>query len=179
MLEKQFFDVCKSSKEIGIGIIVIPLVDNGSLLTKNHEEQILNFLLDNYDFLKSLKIKIAFESDYSPLELKTFISRFPKDCFGINYDTGNSASLGYDPVEELSAYGDRIINVHIKDRVLGGGTVPLGEGNVDFICLFKELKKINYSKNYILQTARSNDNNHSSLIKNYHYLICDFIKNYF
>ena len=44
-------------------------------------------------------------------------------------DIGNSASLGLNPLDEFEAFGDRILNVHVKDRVLGGTTVPLGLGN--------------------------------------------------
>ena len=35
----------------------------------------------------------------------------------VNYDSGNSASLGYDPTDEFAAYGERVGSVHIKDRV--------------------------------------------------------------
>lgn len=178
-LKKQFMQICEASNKIGIEKIVIPLVDNGSLINKNHEEELVNFLLNNLEFLKSLKIKIAFESDFSPLNLKSFISKFPINFFGINYDTGNSAAMGFDPAKEFASYGHRIMNIHLKDRILGGKTVHLGDGNVDFNSVFKELKKINYSQNYILQTARAPDRNHAELIKNYYYLICGFIKNHF
>ena len=62
----------------------------------------------------------------------------------VNYDSGNSSSLGYHPRDEFAAYGCRVGSVHIKDRVRGGGTVPLGTGNADFPALFAALKKIAY-----------------------------------
>ena len=83
------------------------------------------------DLLFQRGIKIVFESDFPPDKLKTFISRFPPENYGINYDIGNSAALGYNSKEEISAYGDRILNVHIKDRILNGTTVPLGKGNAN------------------------------------------------
>ncbi len=55
----------------------------------------------------------------------------------VNYDSGNSASLGYDPRDEFAAYGARVGSVHIKDRVKGGSTVPLGTGDTDFMALFE------------------------------------------
>ena len=64
-----------------------------------------------------------------------------KKYFGINYDTGNSASKGYDPIVELDLYGKYIDNIHLKDRIYKGSTVPLGEGNADFDTIFKKLKK--------------------------------------
>ena len=45
--------------------------------------------------------------------------------FKINYDTGNSASMGYDFKEELQTYAQYITNIHIKDRVFKGGSVIL------------------------------------------------------
>ena len=46
----------------------------------------------------------------------------------VNYDSGNSASLGYRPRDEFAAYGSRVGSVHLKDRRLGAGTAPLGRG---------------------------------------------------
>ena len=72
----------------------------------------------------------------------------------VNYDSGNSGSLGYSPVEEFAAYGDRIGSFHIKDRILGGGTVALGTGDVDFASLRTGLIDIDYKGDFVLQVAR-------------------------
>jgi hexulose-6-phosphate isomerase len=72
----------------------------------------------------------------------------------VNYDSGNSAALGYLPDQEFGAYGNRIGSVHIKDRVQGGGTVPLGHGSTDFSAVFENLRRISYSGDFVLQTAR-------------------------
>ncbi|WP_320664842.1 sugar phosphate isomerase/epimerase [Prochlorococcus sp. MIT 1223] len=178
ILKNQFIKICKACSKLKIKIIVIPLVDNGSLENKVQEDEVVNYLNQKTKFLESLDIKVAFESDLKPDELKHFIDRFPVNQFGINYDTGNSASMGFDSSEEFSAYGKRIINVHIKDRVLGGQTVPLKEGSVDFDSVFKGLSKINYSGNFILQTARSMDGSHANLIKSYHELTKKYIHKY-
>jgi hexulose-6-phosphate isomerase len=71
-----------------------------------------------------------------------------------NYDSGNSASLGYAPRAEFAAYGHRIGSVHIKDRVRGGGTVALGTGDADFQALFESLESVGYARDFILQVAR-------------------------
>ena len=72
----------------------------------------------------------------------------------LNYDMGNSASLGYDPKEEIDILSKYIVNVHIKDRKLAGDTVPLGKGSVDFNSVLQNLKKINYKGDLILKYAR-------------------------
>ena len=49
---------------------------------------------------------------------------------------------------------NKIIKVHIKDRILGGSTVPLGSGNTDFEIVFNALSSINYQHDFIFQSAR-------------------------
>ena len=72
----------------------------------------------------------------------------------VNYDSGNSASLGFCVEAEFAAYGNTIGSVHIKDRLRHGGTVPLGNGNADFAALRRCLGKVNYNGDIILQVAR-------------------------
>ena len=74
-----------------------------------------------------------------------------------NYDTGNSASLGYDVNEEFSLYGDYISNIHIKDRVLGGGPCFLGTGNTNFKEFFDCLKSSRYEGSLIFQAYRDDE----------------------
>ena len=99
------------------------------------------------------------------LLLEGFISKFDKSLFGINYDSGNSAALDHNIKEEFKFYGNRIYNVHIKDRIKYGKTVRLGLGNANLKELFKKLKNIKYKGNLILQTARSNNNKDIEEIK--------------
>ena len=157
----DFKKIITSAKVIGSNVLVLPLVDNGSIKSKEEHMLLKKTLLSLSDLLQFNDIKIAFESDYEPNILSEFINQFDPQLFGINYDIGNSASLGYSPKEEFAEYGNRIINVHIKDRIFQGTTTRLGNGNVDFFQVFDCLKSINYKGNYILQTARSVNNRHS------------------
>ena len=174
-LKADFIAVIHACSDIGLKIVVVPLVDNGRLNTQEHEDNLVNFLLQQDSLLKDLDVKIVFESDFAPYDLKRFISRFESNSFGINYDIGNSAALGFDPTEEFSAYGDRILNAHVKDRILNGTTVPLGSGSADFSKVFSLFKSINYNSNYILQTARATDGEHANLICEYKKFVQDGI----
>ena len=75
----------------------------------------------------------------------------------INYDIGNSAAMGYDPVEEFRAYGDKISDLHVKDRLVGHGPVPLGKGNADISKIFDLLSKYNYNGLLIFQAFRDDE----------------------
>jgi L-ribulose-5-phosphate 3-epimerase len=163
---KELLAVIEACGLLKVKIIVLPLVDNGSVLSHEELLSLHDGLFAVAPSLKNSGVQIAFESDYPPETLLWFINLFPSSSFGINYDIGNSASLGYSPEEEIEAYGSRILNVHVKDRMLGGTTVPLGEGSADFPLVFCKLREVDYAGNYILQTARAADGDHlAALIK--------------
>ena len=144
--------------------VVWPLVDDGRITDPADEEHVLRIVERLAPSLRSQGVRIAFESDYGPAVLKRFIARFPPDIAGVNYDSGNSASLGFDPDDELTAYGDRVINVHIKDRMRGGGSVPLGTGAADLPRVARRLIAAGYRGNYVLQTARATDGDHAGTL---------------
>lgn len=166
-LIKVFMDVVDACSTLDLNIIVVPLVDGGSLKSRDQEDMLWSVMLEKQEYFRSKNIRIAFESDYEPQKLREFIIKFPKNVFGVNYDIGNSASMGFSPSEEFAAYGDRIINVHVKDRLLGGGTVPLGSGCADFRSVFNGLRMLQYKGAYILQTARASDGDHLAALNRY------------
>ena len=177
-LERDFREVAKGCAAVGISMIVVPLVDNGRLENTEQEDTLVAFLETQTKFLASHALKVVFESDFAPVELARFISRLDPALFGINYDIGNSAALGFEPAEEIAAYGARIINMHVKDRVLGGTTVTLGTGNADFEAVFAALAKFSYSGNYILQTARATDDDHAGALSCYRDMAMDWLNKY-
>lgn len=166
-LKRDFLNICESCSDLGIRLIVVPLVDNGSIENAQQEQCLVNFILEIQDFLSSKELFICFETDYNPCEVNRFLGFLPASVVGINYDIGNSASLGYNPEEEFLNYGHRIYNVHVKDRKYKGGTVPLFEGAGDFAMIFKLLADFNYVGDYILQTARALDGDHAGLLYKY------------
>ncbi len=165
-LKKQLTKIIEGMGSIHAQYLVIPLVEHSSL-PEDLESEAKDFFSELAEILNYNNVLIAFESDFAPKKLKEFISDFDPQLFGINYDMGNSASLGFIPDEEFAAYGDRIINVHVKDRIRLGITVPLGTGDTDFKSVFLGLKKLSYGGNYILQTARDQNGNHAEAIEMY------------
>jgi len=161
----NLINIINACKILKIKYLVVPLVDNGSINNKKEEKYLIEISTYILKYLKNSNLRILFESDFFPKKLKKFIEKFDKRYFGINYDVGNSASLGYDIDEEFKLYGKYIHNTHIKDRIKNGKTVRLGDGNVNFLKLFENLKKIKFSNNLILQTARSKNNQHTKEIQ--------------
>jgi L-ribulose-5-phosphate 3-epimerase len=166
-LKSDFLAICRACASVGIRMVVVPLVDQGRLDNTEQEKVLVEFLLSQEHFFAELDIQVIFESDFVPEELLRFIDRLPILRFGINYDIGNSAALGFDPCDEFAAYGSRVMNLHVKDRLLCGTTVPLKRGAAKFEVVFAELAKVNFQGNFILQTARAVNGNHAEVLSSY------------
>ena len=161
--------------ELGIKILEIPLVDNSSLKTEKNMDEICKNLEKILPLAEKNNVEITLETDLEPNSFKKLIEKFNNSKIKANYDTGNSASLGYDVKEELKIIGPLISNIHIKDRKLHGETVPLGNGDVNFELFFSELKKVNYKGDFIIQGAREEPKKtpEETCLK-----YCNFVKKY-
>lgn len=160
----DIIDACEAAK---IRTVVVPLVDEGGLHSTADEAALREGLKVIDPLLLRAGIQIAFECDFEPEALSRFIETLPRDRYGITYDIGNSAALGFDAASEFAAYGHRIRHVHVKDRVAGGTTVPLGQGNADFTNVFNCLARFGYDGTYVLQTARAKDEDHAGVLQRY------------
>ena len=143
----------------GIRRVIMPFVDASRLLDADREDSLIDLLRPFAPEAECLGIELHLETDLAPARFANLIARLPKAVFKVNYDSGNSASHGYNVTEEFAAYGDRIGSLHIKDRVRGGSTVALGTGNADFSALRTALHSIGYDDDVILQVAREREEN--------------------
>jgi len=173
-LLREFADVIIAARQVGADILVAPLVDNGSIETDGEEASLVDGLVYLTPLLAETGVKVAFESDRPPQPLADFIEGFPRQHFGINFDIGNSAGMGWPPEVEIPLLADRMLNVHVKDRTLHGTTVPLGQGNADLPRVFKLLKAAGYEGSYILQTARAADGDHVTAAARYRQAVLDW-----
>jgi len=111
--------------------IVIPFVDNSKIRSSEDEAIIKSFLDEFYLKCSKYSVNLSIETDLEPVRLAKLIESFNNNYVGINYDSGNSSSLGYNFSEEINLYGSKITDFHIKDRILHGKSVILGRGNAD------------------------------------------------
>jgi L-ribulose-5-phosphate 3-epimerase len=138
----------------GISRIVLPFVDVSRIANERDYQAVVTVLRGVLPLLEDTGLEIHLETDLPPHRFAELLDELDHPKILVNYDSGNSASLGYDPKEEFTAYGTRVGSVHIKDRLRRGGTVPLGQGHTDFVSLFAELARVGYKREYILQVAR-------------------------
>lgn len=146
-----------SSEILGIRNIILPCVDNSSIGSIHQKNRLIGVLKSVMTEFEKKNVFLSLETDLPPNKFMSLIESINSEKVGINYDTGNSASLGFDPVEEISTYGSLITDVHIKDRTLGGGPTVLGNGAAKIEVCLTELIKINYQGPIIMQTYRDDE----------------------
>ncbi len=177
--EDVLIKLVKSAGKLNIVDIVIPCVDHSTLKSKKDVDMFVESINKAVPLAEKSGININFETDLNPKAFKKLLNRFDSKNIKVNYDIGNSASLGYSPKEEFKAYGAYISDLHVKDRVLGGGSVKLGTGNADFKTVFEQLKKYKFNGSIIMQAAKADDYiDDLSMVKEQKEFISKYIKKY-
>ena len=146
-----------NSQNIGITNIIIPLVDQSSVATLESQDRFINTLTPFLIDLEELDINLNLETDLGPSEFKHLLAQIDSKRVTVNYDTGNSAGMGYDPEQEFAAYGDRITDIHIKDRLKDGFSVCLGQGSANFSKILKCVQNYGYTGPFIMQAFRDDE----------------------
>jgi len=137
-----------------IKILELPFVDSSSLKNSDHQQQILKNLQSVLPYAEEYDVILGLETDLEPKVFLNFLEKFNHPNVKANYDIGNSISNNFITSEELDTLKNWIVNIHVKDRLIHGKTVPLGSGDVDFDNFFKKLKDIDYTGELIIQGAR-------------------------
>lgn len=140
--------------ELGVTRVVLPFVDASQIRDAAETEQVVASLRQVLPQAERHGVELHLETDLDPNAFRALLERLEHPLIKVNYDAGNSASLGYRPEEEFAAYGARIGSFHIKDRRLAATTVPLGQGDADFASLREQLLKFDYRGDFVLQVAR-------------------------
>jgi L-ribulose-5-phosphate 3-epimerase len=144
-----------AARGLGIRRVVLPFVDASRIETPEDRSRVVGVLKHALPVAIETGVELHLETALGPKDFAELLDQIPSPMVKVNYDSGNSSSLGFKPAEEFAAYGERIGSIHIKDRVRGGGTVPLGTGDTDFQAVFDGMEKSRYEGDITLQVARS------------------------
>ncbi|MBF0531658.1 MAG: sugar phosphate isomerase/epimerase [Candidatus Omnitrophica bacterium] len=178
-IREELFDqlvaVIEGCAAARVPILVLPLVDQGRIEDAGQEEGFFAYAAKLDQRLRAHGMMICLESDLPPEKLGIFLQGLDPLLWGVNYDIGNSAAFGFDYRQEIPRLATWIKNVHVKDRVRGGGTVPLGQGQADIRGAIHLLEACGYRGNYILQTARSPQGLHAEVLSQYRDMVISYL----
>lgn len=156
-LKKKLLWLLARCRQAGIARMVLPFVDRSRMRDGTDLQNVVGFLNEVLPHAEENRVELHLETDLPPDAFAGLLDRIPHDWLKANYDSGNSSSLGYRPQDEFAAYGHRIGSVHIKDRLLGGATVPLGTGDADLPAVVDCLAALRYRGDFVLQVARGQE----------------------
>jgi L-ribulose-5-phosphate 3-epimerase len=152
-LDKLFW-LMRRVQIVGANRVVMPFVDASRIETAAETDEVVVILKRALPVAEETGVELHLETSLAPAPFAELLARIEHPLLKANYDSGNSSGIGYRPRDEFAAYGSRVGSVHIKDRVVGGTTVPIGTGDADFASLFGSLAEVGYAGDFILQVAR-------------------------
>ncbi len=94
---------------------------------------------------------LALECDLPAADVLEGLSDAPTASMGVCYDLGNAIGMGYDLADEIHLLGDRIVHVHVKDKV-DGSNVPLRRDDGQLADGFRALHEVGYAGPLVLET---------------------------
>ena len=138
--------------EHGIDTIVVPLF-GASEVRGDAEAIALQSVLDNAGQWGALHgVRFALHTTMPAEQLAAFVTRWDDERLGICFDPGFGASLDRAVGEDVRRLGDRIIHVHLKDRVGNGDPTTLGQGDCDLAGFTEAISAIGYAGPIVLET---------------------------
>tara|TARA_R110000822_G_scaffold55485_2_gene141058 strand:- start:60 stop:836 length:777 start_codon:yes stop_codon:yes gene_type:complete len=174
-LSFNLINLCKTIEGSPVSVLTIPILDDSDL---NDDAARALFCEAIVPIGKTFpSVKFAFEAEMYPEKLNDIIHLC--DNFYVTYDTGNITSCGVSHNEFITFFGDKIINVHLKDRTYDRKTVSPTMGDTDFDFIFRKLSEIGYSGPFILQTARASNGKEFNTIKKHKELFEEIHEKYF
>lgn len=130
-------------------------------------------------YVKEYNIKIAVHNHGpedknfpTPQSVLEAVKNLDPRC-GLCIDAGHTARTGVDVVESVREAGPRLLDMHIKDLrdfKDKASQVPVGDGAMPVVALFKELKKMNYQGGVMLEYEVEADNPLPGMQKSFAYM---------
>ena len=130
-------------------------------------------------YVKEYNIKIAvhnhgpedkhFPTPQSVLEM---VKNMDPRC-GLCMDIGHSARTGVDVVKSVHEAGLRLLDMHVKDLAdlkKKDSQVPVGDGAMPIVAIFKELKQMNYQGGVMLEYEVQGDDPLPGMQKSFSYM---------
>ena len=137
--------------------VMTAFVDGGKLGSDQEIAGLCSVLEMMKSDIDKTGVHIYMETDLSPAVWREILENASHPGIRVCYDTGDRASQGHTPAEDFKHLGKWLGSVHMKDRLLGGSSVPLGAGSADLSTCVRLFQEVGYTGPLILQTARGDN----------------------
>jgi len=142
---------------LGASAVLVPFFGSSKLERPGEIERVVEGMRAIAPVARDAGVVLAVENTLPGPENAALAAAVGSPAVGIYYDSGNALGAGYDPVAEVRALGRSLARVHLKDYKRGQGGVMMGQGDVDFPGVVRELDVVGYDGWVILEAASPND----------------------
>ncbi len=147
---RNTIDACA---HIGASVILVPFFGTAALKSEEQIQFLIGEMRELSTIAEDKGVCLSLETSLEAPELVRIVESVGSDYLRVYFDTGNTASIGHDMVQEIETLGEHIAQVHVKDYP----SRTLGEGNVDFDETVGTLKKVGFNGYLVLETPASDD----------------------
>lgn len=151
---KNLIKTIESASEIGAHCVLVPCFEEYLLPSAAYSNILIEALRSVVGDAQKLGIKLGLEMNWLVESQIDLVRQIAHPALGLYYDTGNATALGSDVYSDILTIGSLLVGIHIKDRIVKGGSVLLGEGDTDFEAVFIALHQMGYKGPLILETPR-------------------------
>lgn len=142
---------------VGVRVVLVPVLEISEIRTSDEEETLAAALEECLPAARACGVRLGLETELEAPAYAALVERFGGASVGVYYDIGNAAACGYDQERDLERLGLLVCGIHVKDRLLGGASVPLGWGAADIPGTLAALVRAGYDGSLVLQTAFGED----------------------
>jgi len=136
---------------IGADRILLPLLETSAVDTPVLQREVVASLKQVAPVAERYGVTLGLEMELPGAEYARLIERVASPQVRAYYDTGNSTAQGADIAEDIVPLLPLLHAVHVKDRVRGGGSKPLGTGDTNFRGFFPRLLRGGFRGDLVLQ----------------------------
>jgi len=164
--EEIIRNTIEACAHIGASVILLPFFGTAALKTEEQIRSLIGEMKRLAPIAEDKSVFLALETGLNAADMVRIVESVESDYVQVYFDTGNTAGIGYDIVQEIEELGKYIVQTHIKDNP---STCTLGEGNIDFRMAIGALKKVGF-EGYLMLETPSTDDSVAAAVKNLAYI---------
>jgi L-ribulose-5-phosphate 3-epimerase len=136
---------------IGADRILLPLLETSAVDSPELQLEVVASLRAAAPVAERYGVTLGLEMELPGPEYARLIRSVGSARVRAYYDTGNCTAAGVDIAQDIVPLLPLLHAVHVKDRVKGGSSKPLGTGDTNFAGFFPELLRAGFRGDFVLQ----------------------------
>jgi hexulose-6-phosphate isomerase len=140
-----------AAQAVGADRILLPLLETSAVDTPELKLEVAASLRAAAPVAERYGVTLGLEMELPGAEYARLIRSVGSPYVRAYYDTGNCTAAGVDIAQDIVPLLPLLHAVHVKDRVRGGSSKPLGTGDANFGAFFPTLLRAGFRGDFVLQ----------------------------